>query len=345
MIARTARPWPSGAWKDLLSCAVTDVGELLRLLGLPPDHAGNPDAVARVERELSVRVPRGFVARMRPGDPDDPLLLQVLAHVDESRRAVGFTADPVGELSVSRGPLLRKYRGRALLVVTGACAVHCRYCFRRHFPYEAHTLTGATREGALTALAADPSIRELILSGGDPLAVPDDRLSSLLDELAAIPHLRRLRLHTRLPVVIPQRVDEALLGWLSRTHLQTVVVLHVNHANEIDDEVTTAAGLLRAAGATVLNQAVLLAGVNDSVEALATLSEALMAAGILPYYLHLLDPVAGAAHFDVPEKRAVELIEGLRARLPGFLVPRLVREVAGAPFKVPIGPSVVEPTP
>ncbi len=342
MIARNACPWPSGAWKDLLAAAISDPGELLELLDLPLGIAGGSAEVERARRQLALRVPRGFVDRMRRGDPDDPLLRQVLPHAAETTVVDGFSSDPVGELSSAPGPLLQKYRGRALLVVTGACAVHCRYCFRRHFPYAERSLSGSGWADALAVVAGDPSLTEIILSGGDPLAVPDDRLAALVDELSAISHLQRLRLHTRLPVVIPQRIDESMLSWLAGSRLQTVVVVHANHANEIDADVRTAAGLLRGAGATVLNQSVLLAGVNDDVEALAALSEALLAAGILPYYLHLLDPVAGAAHFDVPQDRALELIRELRERLPGFLVPRLVREVAGAPSKVPVS---AEPLP
>jgi L-lysine 2,3-aminomutase len=298
---------------------------------------------------------------MRPGDPDDPLLLQVLPLGREAEPVPGFTADPLGERVASPRPgLLRKYRGRVLLVVTGACAVHCRYCFRRHFPYSESQLGrpratvdsavdsavgsrvgsegGSAWSGVFDELAGDPTIREVILSGGDPLTVRDERLEELVRGLEAIPHLERLRIHTRNPVVLPERVDERLLSWLGATRLRTVVVVHANHAREIDDAVRGAFERLREVGATLLNQSVLLARVNDSTDALAELSEALFEAGAMPYYLHLLDRVAGAAHFDVPEERARRLLGELAARLPGYLVPRLVREVPEAPAKVAVAP-------
>jgi EF-P beta-lysylation protein EpmB len=252
----------------------------------------------------------------------------------ETRPQPGFERDPLGEERVSPVPgLLHKYRGRALLVVTGACAIHCRYCFRRHFPYAEHA---AAWEGALGYLAADPTVTEVILSGGDPLAVTDERLGALARRLAEIPHLRRLRVHTRLPVVLPERVDEGLLEWLAGTRLAPLLVLHANHPRELDGAVAAAVGRLRGAGVPVLNQAVLLAGINDRVEDLAGLSEGLFEIGVLPYYLHLLDPVAGAAHFEVPLPRGRELVAELARLLPGYLVPRLVREVPGAPAKVPV---------
>ncbi len=329
-----AEPWPTGEWRRLLAEAVTDPDELLRLLGL---DGRAPSATPDATRGFPLRVPRGFVARMRRGDPDDPLLRQVLPDRAEDVPAPGFTADPVGELAAPRtGAVLHKYHGRALMVATGACAVHCRYCFRRHFPYAEHHAPSEDWQAALDRIAADPDITELILSGGDPLTLPDARLAELARSAVGLPQLRRLRFHTRLPIVLPQRVDEALVGWLAEVPLPTVVVVHANHANEIDDDVRRAAAALRTAGATLLNQSVLLAGVNDSADALAGLSEALFDAGVLPYYLHMLDPVAGAAHFAVAESKAVELMRELAARLPGYLVPRLVREVPGAPAKVGI---------
>jgi EF-P beta-lysylation protein EpmB len=319
-------------WQRALRDAVRDPAELMHLLAL--DEALLPEA-RRAAEVFPLRVPRGFVARMRRGDPRDPLLAQVLPLGRELAPAPGYGADPLGEAQAHATPgLLRKYRGRALLVTTGACAVHCRYCFRRHFPY------GDAAEGqwapALEAIAADPTLSEAILSGGDPLALPDRRLAGLARRLAAVPHLRRLRVHTRLPVVLPERVDDALLEWLCGTRLQPVLVLHANHPAELDDAVRAALGRLRAAGVPLLNQAVLLRGINDDAEVLCALGEGLFAAGVLPYYLHLLDPVAGAAHFDVGEAEARALVQAVRATLPGYLVPRLVRELPGAPSKVPL---------
>jgi EF-P beta-lysylation protein EpmB len=328
---------PAPAWQRELAAGVASVGELLDLLGLPPAAAGGAAGAARAEDDFPVRVPRGFVARMRPGDPRDPLLVQVLAGAAEVEPVAGWGHDPLAEAAAQPVPgVLHKYRGRALLVVTGACAVHCRYCFRRHFPYGERGLARSAEARALAWLAGEPTVTEAILSGGDPLTLPDRRLAELAARLAEIPHLKRLRVHTRLPIVLPERVDDALLTWLTGTRLAPVVVVHTNHAREIDVAVAAALGRLRAAGVPVLNQAVLLAGVNDSPEALADLSEALFAAGALPYYLHLLDPVAGAAHFEVPEPRALALHAELAARLPGYLVPRLVREVPGALGKVAV---------
>jgi EF-P beta-lysylation protein EpmB len=321
-------------WRQELADAVCDPAELLALLGL--DQSNLPAARAAAQR-FPLRVPRGFVARMRRGDPADPLLRQVLPLGAELDEVAGFGTDPVGDLASRRAPgLLAKYQGRALLVATGACGVHCRYCFRRGFPYADENPRADDWRAALAAIAADPTLSEVILSGGDPLSLSDRRLAELVARLDAIPHLTRLRIHTRQPVVLPSRVDDALLAWLGATRLRTVVVLHANHARELDREVRAACARLAATGATLLNQSVLLRGVNDSAGALADLSEALFAAGVLPYYLHQLDRVAGAAHFAVPDAEARALLDAAAERLPGYLVPRLVREVAGAPRKLPL---------
>jgi len=354
--AGTRTPVPP--WRRSLAGAVSTLGELLDLLELDPadpalglaaggaegDGAGG-GLVTAAQREFPLRVPRSFVARMRRGDPRDPLLLQVLPAAAEMAPAPGFTEDPLAEASASPVPgLLHKYQGRVLLVTTGACAVHCRYCFRRHFPYEEHRPWGEGWRRALDYVAADPTVEEVILSGGDPLAVADHKLAELATTAAAVPHLRRLRIHTRLPIVLPERVDDGLLGWLAdgagmvTSRLRKVVVVHANHPREVDDEVLAALGRLRAAGVTVLNQAVLLRGVNDRVSVLRRLSEALFRAGVMPYYLHLVDRVRGAAHFEVDEVTARELVGGLTRELPGYLVPRLVREVPGVAAKVPVPP-------
>ena len=241
----------------------------------------------------------------------------------------GFTLDAVGDMQARRGGgVIHKYAGRALLVATGSCAVHCRYCFRRHYPYAEDTAAAAGWRDAVAVIAGDDAIHEVILSGGDPLSLADHKLAELTDALRAIPHLRRLRIHTRLPVVLPERVDSGLLAWLRGLPWPLVVVLHANHANEFDHAVDTALAALRGTGATLLNQAVLLRGVNDSVAALAELCERGHAAGVLPYYLHQLDRVVGAAHFEVDDAHALALIDELRQRLPGYLVPRLVREIS-----------------
>lgn len=326
------------AWQRALAEAVTDPAELLHILQLETSLLPAAQAAAR---QFPLRVPRGFVARMRPGDPADPLLRQVLPLAEELQVHAGFVTDPVGDLPSRAAPgqapgVLHKYHGRALLIATGACGVHCRYCFRRHFPYGDELASSQHWQAALDLVRADETIQELILSGGDPLSLNDRRLYELSRQLPGIAHLKRLRIHSRQPVVLPQRVDAGLLAWLDSIHLQKVMVLHINHAHELDDEVIAACKALHQHGVTLLNQSVLLRGVNDSVHALAELSESLMAAGILPYYLHLLDRVQGAAHFEVSEQDATCLLRELITRLPGFLVPRLVREVPGHASKTPV---------
>jgi EF-P beta-lysylation protein EpmB len=277
---------------------------------------------------------------MRRGDPHDPLLLQVLPLGAELDEVPGYRKDPVGDLAARAGPgLLQKYAGRALLVATGACAVNCRYCFRRHFPYEQQNASRDAFGPALDVIRADASLGEVILSGGDPLTLGDRRLAALFEALQGIAHVRRVRVHSRLPIVLPERIDEGFLGAWSGLRLQKVVVVHANHAREIDDAVRTAIARLRAADTTVLNQAVLLRGINDRAQDLVDLSEALFDAGALPYYLHALDPVAGAAHFDLPVEAAQRLLGQVASRLPGFLVPRLVREDPGAPAKTMLPPA------
>ncbi|TKS54147.1 EF-P beta-lysylation protein EpmB [Luteimonas yindakuii] len=318
------------AWRD----AVRDPRELLGLLGLDALAARVPDAACA---QFPLRVPRSFVARMRPGDPADPLLRQVLPLDDELRPAPGFDLDAVGDGAARAGRgLIRKYRGRALLVATGSCAVHCRYCFRRHFPYAEETAAAGGWRDAVSAVAADPGIDEVILSGGDPLSLATTKLAELTRALAPLAHLRRLRIHTRLPVVLPERVDDELVAWLTTLPWPVTIVVHANHGNEFDTDVDAAMARLRGTGATLLNQAVLLRGVNDSLDALATLSERGFEAGVLPYYLHQLDRVAGAAHFEIDDARALALHAALRDHLPGYLVPRLVREVAGDGSKRPL---------
>jgi EF-P beta-lysylation protein EpmB len=322
------------SWQQLWRDAVTDPLELLRLVGLR-DQAERllPDT----DTGFALRVPRGFVARMRPGDEKDPLLLQVLPQAAERLHQPGYAVDAVGDLAArSAHGVLQKYAGRALLIATGSCAVNCRYCFRRHFPYAEETAAANHWREALDAIAADASLDEVILSGGDPLSLSDAKLDELAMSLRDIPHVKRLRIHTRLPVVLPERVDDGLTAWLSALPLQKVVVLHANHANEFDASVDAACAALARSGCTLLNQAVLLRGVNDEAAVLAALSERLFAAGVLPYYLHQLDRVVGAAHFEVDDDRAVALVDELRQRLPGYLVPRLVREIAGEKSKSPL---------
>jgi len=348
MIPRSAVTWHTAprentAWQQALASAIRDPHELLAALDLPDSML--PAARAAAER-FGLCVPRGYLERMERGNPHDPLLLQVLPGAAELVDTPAFAGDPVGDLqAMTRPGLLHKYHGRVLLVTTAACAVHCRYCFRRDFPYAQANAGAASWRQALDYIGADPSISEVILSGGDPLSLSDRRLSALAEALAAIAHVRRLRIHTRQPIVLPERVDAALLAWLRASPLQTVVVVHANHPREIDARVAAALDRLRGAGLTLFNQAVLLRGVNDDADTLAALSEALFDSGVVPYYLHLLDRVRGAAHFEVEESRARELVDALRNRLPGYLVPRLVREQPGRPAKTLREASAGEPSP
>lgn len=333
----TAHPSPAQPrWQQLWRDAVRDPRELLALLDLDARalrlvETGISDVAAA---RFPLRVPRGFVARMRRGDPHDPLLRQVLPIDAELRVQPGFGLDAVGDLA-ARGStgVIHKYDGRALLIATGSCAVHCRYCFRRHFDYAADTAAADRWQAALDYLRADDSVEEVLLSGGDPLSLSTPRLAEFTDALRGIAHVRRLRIHTRLPVVLPARVDAQLLTWLRGLRQRIVIVIHANHANELDGEVGAALQALREAGATLLNQSVLLRGVNDAIGAQVELAETLFEYGVLPYYLHQLDRVAGTAHFEVGDDRARALHREMAARLPGYLLPRLVREIAGEPNK------------
>lgn len=334
MLPRISISGQTVTWQKLLAQAINNPAELLEMLNLPADALPLGQLAAR---QFTLRVPRGYVARMRKGDPDDPLLRQVFPLHDEEILLPGYTADPVGDLAAMPVPgLLHKYHGRVLLVTTGACAIHCRYCFRRHFPYSDANPASHDWDPALDYIASDTTINEVILSGGDPLTLSDQRLAPLAQRLSHIPHLRRLRIHTRLPIVLPERVDATLLGWLHHSPLKTVMVIHANHANEIDATVTMALSRLIQAGVVLLNQSVLLHGVNNSARALIELSERLFEAGVTPYYLHLLDKVQGASHFDVDLYQARQLMQQLRNCLPGYLVPQLVHEHAGASSKLPV---------
>jgi EF-P beta-lysylation protein EpmB len=319
-------PAAGNDWQSVLAAAVSDPAELCRLLGLPAELAAD---AAEAAGSFPLRIPRTYLARIRRGDPRDPLLAQVLPTREERTEVPHFVPDPLGEAAAARpSGLLRKYKCRLLILASGDCGVHCRFCFRRHYK-EPPPCNG----GALAEIAADESIEEVILSGGDPLTLPDDRLADLAGQLAAIPHLRRLRLHTRMPIVIPQRVTDSLLGWLRATRLTPLVVVHANHPAELDAAVAAALARLVDAGIPLLNQAVLLRGINDHADVLAELCRRLVDLRVMPYYLHQLDRVAGAAHFEVPEDRGIRLIAALRARLPGYAVPRYVRDRPGGASK------------
>ncbi len=322
---------PLTDWQRQFQEAVRDPVELCERLELPTSlHA----AAISASEGFPVFAPKSYIDRMQSGDPDDPLLRQVLPLADELESPSGFSADPLDELSAKQQPgLLQKYRGRVLLITTGLCAIHCRYCFRRHYPYDEAPRSLEQWQPALDEIAADPSIHEVILSGGDPLSLTDRKLAWLVEQLDQVPHLRRLRIHSRLPIVIPARVTSELCDWLSNTRLATYFVIHANHANELNEEVWQSIDKLRVTGANLLNQAVLLRGVNDSEKVLMKLCESLTDHRVLPYYLHQLDRVQGAAHFEVSVERGKQLVAALRECLPGYAVPRYVQEIGGEPNK------------
>jgi EF-P beta-lysylation protein EpmB len=321
------------SWQAELAAAISEPADLLHTLGLPPRLL--PAAQAAAAR-FPLRVTRHYLSLIRRGDPKDPLLRQILPLEAELADTPGFVEDPVGDREAQLGHgLLHKYRGRTLLIATGACAIHCRYCFRRNYPYAENAVTRHWDE-VMAQLKQMPEIDEVILSGGDPLTLSDARLQQLVRALESLPHLRRLRIHSRLPSLLPSRITPGLLGMFSGSRLGASLVLHCNHPRELSQAMHRPLRALREAGVTLLNQSVLLKGVNDDVETLAGLSTTLFDYGVLPYYLHALDPVSGAAHFAVPDTRAIQLHTALRARLPGYLLPRLVREIAGQPSKTPL---------
>jgi len=287
--------------------------------------------------QFPLRVPAAFADLIDPDNPDDPLLRQVFPDVREDEAVAGFGADPLDEKDFQPTPgILHKYHGRVLLLLTAACAIHCRYCFRRHFPYSGSNPLNSHWPASMEYLHTHTDVREIIFSGGDPLMLDDDKLAALIRDLETIPHLGRLRIHTRMPVVAPERISAEFIECLQQSRLHPVVVVHVNHTRELGKPARQALRALRNAGITLLNQSVLLRGINDSAAVLVELSESLFELGVLPYYLHLLDPVAGAAHFRVDTVTAKRLHAEMQKLLPGYLVPRLVREVAGFPNKQPL---------
>ena len=320
-------------WNRALADAFSVPEELLSFLEIDA-KAHWQDCKAR--KLFPMRVPVSFAQRMEKGNIDDPLLQQVFPLRQEFDAKDGFTADPLLEHNSAKPGLIHKYQSRVLLVIKGGCAVNCRYCFRRHFPYQENQVSKAGWLDALAYIANDDNIQEVIFSGGDPLMAKDEFLLWLVQELAEVPHVKTLRVHTRLPIVIPDRINDSLLQWLTSTHLKPVMVVHINHANEINDELIVKLKRLRDSGVTLLNQSVLLKGVNDSVDAQVALNERVFEANALPYYLHMLDKVAGAGHFDVSQERAVAIQAEVVKRLPGYLVPKLVREIGGQPSKTPI---------
>lgn len=323
----------NNTWQQALRDAITDPLELLSAVHLTTDQVSLSLEAAT---QFRCKVPLAYVAKMKLGDADDPLLLQVLPTQQEMLAVPGYSHDPLGEQAVNPVPgVLHKYRSRVLLTVASRCAVNCRYCFRRHFDYDDNSPGIQGWDAALAYIAAQPEIKEVILSGGDPLMLKDSLLQALAEKIAAIPQVTTLRIHTRLPVVIPERISDALCHWLGALPLQCVMVLHCNHPNEIDAVFAAKCQQLKQANVTLLNQAVLLRRVNDDAKVLCALSEKLFAVGIMPYYLHCLDKVAGAAHFALTDREIQTLYRELLDSLPGYLVPKLVTEMPGATSKVP----------
>ncbi len=326
-------PNPEEPWQQQLASAFDSVDDLCHYLQIDPNTLTGVDK----NNTFPFKTPKSFADCMTPGDPNDPLLRQVLPLKRENKMAAGYLADPVGDLAaMTSNGVIHKYQGRALFITTAACAIHCRYCFRRNFPYSGNQLTPQKLQQALAYIARHPDIHEVILSGGDPLLLSDAKLAALLSALEENAHIRRIRLHSRLPVVLPARITESLAVLLSSLRPKTILVVHSNHANELSDNVAKACQKLQDQGITLLNQSVLLKGVNDNAEALYNLSEKLFELGILPYYLHQLDKAQGTCHFSVDDADALSLYRQIQARLPGYLVPKLVREVAGAAFKIPL---------
>ena len=352
MIARTGpdcqteiqpiHPAPALDWRQLLSASKLSLAELLSQLELTyDDFILNYDGLLDANpRDFHIRVPAPFIARIQKGDINDPLLRQILPLEKENDLLPGYTNDPLEEKNYNVAPgLIHKYRSRALLIVTQACAIHCRYCFRRHFPYEDNRPARQAWQQALNYLRNNADINEIILSGGDPLAVGNKQLHWLTQQLDAIPHIKTLRIHSRLPIVLPQRIDNDFIDWLKAWPGHKVIVIHSNHANEIDGQVKQAIKKMASTGAIILNQTVMLRGVNDCPETLVELNQRLFNCGVLPYYLHLLDPVNGAAHFSISEAKAKYIMGEVSGLLPGYLVPKLVRELANKKSKTLILPS------
>ena len=321
-------------WLTQLADVVTSPDELLQLLNVDAD--ANLLAGRDAKRLFALRVPRAFIARMEPGNPNDPLLRQVLTSQEEFIHAPGYSTDPLEEQHSVVPGLLHKYSNRALLLVKGGCAVNCRYCFRRHFPYAENQGTKRNWQKAMEYIASHPELDEIIFSGGDPLMAKDHELDWLLTQLESIPHIKRLRIHSRLPIVIPARITDTLVARISASSLQVLLVNHINHANEIDTAFRRAMKSLRMAGVTLHNQSVLLRGVNDDARTLADLSNALFDARVMPYYLHVLDRVQGAAHFMVSDEEARAIMRELLTLVSGYLVPKLAREIGGEPSKTPL---------
>ena len=318
-------------WRYYVKTAIRDFGQLCRHLGLDVSAFA---AWRKAEQQFATFVPLPFLQRIEPNNPRDPLLLQVIPSRKENFDYPSFVADPVGDMAATLAPgVIHKYQGRALLIATGQCAINCRYCFRRHFPYETRPNSTDQWARSIRGIQNDRAIEEIILSGGDPLMLVDSKIHELIKLIESIPQVQRLRIHSRLPIVIPQRVTDKLVETLNQTRLKPVIVIHSNHPNELDRQVGAAITKLFHNGMLVLNQSVLLKGVNDDARTLIELSRKLIDVNCMPYYLHQLDQTAGTAHFEVPIQTGIKIIEKMRSSLPGYAVPRYVQEIAGEESK------------
>lgn len=336
MIPRTVPSWQIKSWQDELKELIQDPKTLIERLQLGAEWL---EPALRANAHFPLRLTESYLSRIRPGDPQDPLLLQVLPLGAELHTPSGYTQDPLEERHFNPVPgLVHKYRSRVLLIAATQCAINCRYCFRRHFPYDDHQLSRPEWQQALDYVRRTPEVNEVILSGGDPLSLSDKQLAWLTQQVAGIQHIKRLRIHTRYPIILPSRMTPELVAAIRHPRLNTILVMHCNHPQELDQEVSEGLQTLREGGVQLLNQAVLLKNINDNSRILATLSENLFDAGVLPYYLHLLDKVQGAAHFEVAETDAKTLYGELLTLLPGYLVPRLVRETPHEGSKTPVSP-------
>ncbi len=327
------------SWQEQLSSGFKNPHELLDYLNIPEDKITNIIS-EQANKTFKTRVPRAFADKMKLGNIHDPLLMQVLpihAEMDESQEILGYSKDPLQETSANPIPgLLHKYSSRVLLTLTAGCAINCRYCFRRHFDYKSNTPGSTGLNAMLDYIRSKKDIKEIILSGGEPLLLPDNILKDMIHQIAEIPSVEILRIHTRMPIVIPERITAELINILQQTRLHTTCVVHCNHPNELDQTSDKHLLALRNSGTHVLNQSVLLKGINDDADTLCALSYRLLQAGVLPYYLHVLDKVEGTAHFDMPTEKVLEIHDSMRKQLPGYLLPKLVREVPGELSKMPV---------
>lgn len=321
------------AWQLELKNSITNYLDLFKLLNLNPKHPKLIDTIQYSQFPLLVT--NSFINRIQKMDINDPLLRQILPTTQELQNNNSFCADPLQEANFNKIPgLLHKYSSRVLIIVTKACAINCRYCFRKEFQYSANIASGKNLENIINYIAKDSSIIEVILSGGDPLIAPNNYLQHLISKLESIKHIETVRIHSRVPIILPCRLEPEFINILLKSRLNIVLVTHTNHPQEINQEVAEYFKLLQNTKITLLNQTVLLKNINDNAGVLAELSRKLFSIKILPYYLHILDKVNGTKHFAVKLSTAKKIYGELQSKLPGYLVPKLVTEKPGAKHKI-----------